>query len=88
MRLALIALSSVAVVSLAGCIPQNQYDDLMTSYRSKEQQLLQLQNEFDTSRANEEMLRKQLAQAAADLDAAKALVGGDAGALDALQARY
>ena len=88
MRLALIALSSVAVVSLAGCIPQNQYDDLMTAYRSKEQQLLQMQGEYTTARANENMLREQLAQAAADLATAKSLVGGDRGTLDELEARY
>ena len=60
MRLAFIPATGVALIALAGCVPQSQYDDLMNAYRSKEQQLLQLQNEFDTSRANEDMLRKQL----------------------------
>jgi chemotaxis protein MotB len=91
MRLAIPAafiVSSASLLALGGCVPQSQYDDLMTAYRSKEQQLLQLQNEFDTSRTNEEALRKQLAEAAADLARAKELVGGDKGALDALQKRY
>jgi chemotaxis protein MotB len=91
MRLKSITLTAstlTALTVLGGCVPQAQYDDLMSAYRSKEQQLLQLQNEFDTSRANEEALRKQLAEAAADLEAAKKLVGGDADALDALQKRY
>lgn len=85
---AAILLSGVGTFVLGGCVPQNQYDDLMSAYRSKEQQLLQLQNEFDTSRSNEEALRRQLAEAAADLARAKELVGGDKGALDALQKRY
>ncbi|MFM7051114.1 MAG: OmpA family protein [Planctomycetota bacterium] len=74
--------------ALTGCVPQNQYDDLMSAYRSKEQQLLTMQGELDTSRANEDMLRKQLAEAAADLKRARELVGGDKGTLDALQKRY
>lgn len=91
MRLALptaIIVSSATLLALGGCVPQSQYDDLMNAYRSKEQQLLQLQNEFDTSRTNEEALRRQLAEAAADLARARELVGGDKGALDALQKRY
>ncbi|MEY3143609.1 MAG: Outer rane porin precursor [Planctomycetota bacterium] len=91
MRLALptaILVSSASLLALGGCVPQSQYDDLMNAYRSKEQQLLQLQNEFDTSRTNEEALRRQLAEAAADLARARELVGGDKSALDALQKRY
>lgn len=91
MRFAFITLSGlslIASIGLTGCIPQNQYDDLMTAYRSKEQQLLQMQGEYTTARANENMLREQLAQAAADLATAKSLVGGDRGTLDELEARY
>jgi chromosome segregation ATPase len=83
-----ILVSSASLLALGGCVPQSQYDDLMNAYRSKEQQLLQLQNEFDTSRTNEEALRRQLAEAAADLARARELVGGDKSALDALQKRY
>lgn len=85
MRLALIPLTGVALIALAGCVPQNQYDDLMTAYRSKEQQLLQLQNEFDTSRANEELLRKQLGDAMASLSAIKD--SGNRAEIEALQTR-
>jgi chemotaxis protein MotB len=91
MRLKSITLTAstlTALTVLGGCVPQAQYDDLMSAYRSKEQQLLQLQNEFDTSRTNEEALRRQLAEAAADLARARELVGGDKSALDALQKRY
>ena len=50
MRLAFIPATGVALIALAGCVPQSQYDDLMNAYRAKEQQLLQMQNEFDTLR--------------------------------------
>ncbi|MFM1867452.1 MAG: hypothetical protein RL591_860 [Planctomycetota bacterium] len=88
MRFATLTLSALTLTVLGGCVPQNQYDDLMSAYRSKEQQLLQLQNDYTTSRANEDMLRKQLAEAAADLAAAKNMVGGDRGALEELEKRY
>lgn len=87
-RFGTIVLSGLGLVILGGCVPQNQYDDLMSAYRSKEQQLLQTQGELDTSRANEQMLRKQLAEAAADLARARDLVDGDRGTLDALEKRY
>ena len=82
--LAKIALSGVALISLAGCVPQNQYDDLMTAYRAKEQQLLQMQNEWDTSRANEDMLRKQLGEAMARL--AQMKTGGNEAEIAKMQA--
>jgi chemotaxis protein MotB len=88
MRLAPIALSGLALVVLGGCVPQSQYDDLMNAYRSKEQQLLQIQGEYDTSRANEELLRRQLAEAAADLKRARELAGAGSAEIDALQKRY
>ncbi|MCE2882444.1 MAG: OmpA family protein [Planctomycetaceae bacterium] len=83
-----IATLGASFAALTGCVPQNQYDDLMSAYRSKEQQLLTMQGELDTSRANEEMLRKQFAEAAADLKRARELAGGDKGEIDALQKRY
>ena len=85
MRLALIPLTGVALIALAGCVPQNQYDDLMTAYRAKEQQLLQMQNEFDTARANEALLRKQLGEAMASLSQIKD--SGNRAEIEALQAR-
>jgi len=83
MRLALIPLTGAALIALAGCVPQSQYDDLMTAYRAKEQQLLQMQNEFDTARANEDMLRKQLGEAMARLSALKD--GGSEAEIAAMQ---
>ena len=71
MRLSLIPIIGAALFTLTGCIPQTQYDDLMTAYRAKEQQLLQMQNEFDTARANEDMLRKQLGEAMARITSIK-----------------
>jgi len=85
MRLALIPLTGVALIALAGCVPQNQYDDLMTAYRAKEQQLLQMQNEFDTARANEELLRKQLNDAMVALGKVKD--SGNRAEIEALQSR-
>jgi len=79
---------AVGISTLAGCVPQAKYDDLLTSYRSKEQQVLTLQSDLDESRANEQELRRKLAEAAADLEAMRASLGGEGGDLDAMRARY
>ena len=90
MRFNLLALgtTTLAFATLTGCIPQTQYDDLMTNNRSLKQQVAQLQGELDTSSANEEMLRKQLAEAAADLLKAKTLAGASDEDIQALTERY
>ncbi len=90
MRFNLLALgtTTLAFATLTGCIPQTQYDDLMTNNRSLKQQVAQLQGELDTSSANEEMLRKQLAEAAADLLKAKTLAGASDEDIQALTDRY
>jgi len=77
-----------ASVALTGCIPQAKYDDLMSSYRSKEQQVLVLQSDLDESRMNEQELRRRLAEAAADLESARSSLTGDSGNIDAMRARY
>ncbi|MBL9149554.1 MAG: OmpA family protein [Phycisphaerae bacterium] len=86
-RLTLLASLAAAPV-LTGCVPQDKYDDLMTAYRSKEQQVLTLQGDLDSSRANEEALRTQLAQAAEDLRQAQLLAGANGGNIDELRKRY
>ncbi len=89
MKRFVLTLASLSILGgLGGCVPQEKYDDLMTAYRSKEQQVLTLQGDLDSARANEEALRQQLAQAAADLDAARAFMNGQGGNLDDLQKRY
>ncbi|MSR42068.1 MAG: hypothetical protein EXS10_09255 [Phycisphaerales bacterium] len=84
----LLTTATLAFATLSGCIPQTQYDDLMTNNRSLKQQVAQLQGELDTSSANEEMLRKQLAEAAADLLKAKTLAGASDSDIQALTDRY
>lgn len=86
-RLILSACSILAAGALTGCVPQSKYDDLLTAYRSKEQQVLTLQGDVDASRANELALRQQLAQAAADLSSARGMMDGS-GNLDELRSRY
>ncbi len=79
---------TLSLVGLAGCVPQGKYDDLMTAYRSKEQQVLTLQGDLDSSRANEEALRVQLARAAEDLRMAQDMMKNGGGDLAELQRRY
>jgi chemotaxis protein MotB len=60
--------TSFAVSLVAGCVPQQKYDELTTAYRTKEQQNLKLQEELDSSKANQSMLRSQLTDARTYLD--------------------
>jgi len=87
--------SSVSVIAaifaatlLSGCVSQEKYDELLTSYRDQEQQLLRSQSDLATSRANEERLRSQLGLAAADLEQLKNLQGADKEAIERLLADY
>jgi len=63
---------AIASLGLAACVPQQKYDDLLTAYRGQEQQLLAVQSDLQTSRANEERLRAQLAALQAEIEAAGA----------------
>jgi chemotaxis protein MotB len=72
-RFTVLALASAA---LSACVPQQKYDDLLTAYRGQEQQLLALQSDLATSRANEERLRAQLAEAKAGLEEMMSRTGG------------
>lgn len=84
-RFTVLAIMSSA---LAACVPQQKYDDLMTAYRGQEQQLLSMQSDLQTSRANEERLRAQLAAAAGDLEQLAAIRSGAKGDIDKLLADY
>lgn len=74
--------------TLIGCVPQKQYDDVVTAYRSAEQQLLACQAELESSRANENALRNQLARAAEDLRSLEGFRDGQRGDIDKLLADY
>ena len=60
--------TSFVLSMVAGCVPQQKYDDLLTAYRGKEQNSMKLQEELSASTANEALLRKQLTDARAYLD--------------------
>ena len=76
---------AIASLGLAACVPQQKYDDLLTAYRGQEQQLLAVQSDLQTSRANEERLRAQLAALQAEIEAAGA--SADPAELERLRAK-
>ncbi|MCA9285829.1 MAG: OmpA family protein [Phycisphaerales bacterium] len=89
MRFAIVAVVLLAAASsLPGCVQQQQYDDLMTSYRAQEQQLLALQSELESARANETGLRSQLANTIEDLRALERMRAGQSKDLNELLADY
>lgn len=80
----------LAAFSLAGlgCVPQQRYDELMTAYRGKEQQLLSTQNDLDTATNNERVLRGQLLKATEDIRSLERMRDGSSSDLDRLVSDY
>ncbi|MGA1045504.1 MAG: OmpA family protein [Phycisphaerales bacterium] len=80
----------LAAFSLAGlgCVPQQRYDELMTAYRGKEQQLLSTQNDLDTAKNNERVLRGQLLKATEDIRSLERMRDGSSSDLDRLVSDY
>jgi len=83
----LIALGLV-ITPLVGCVPQARYDELMTAFRSTEQQLLACQSELENCRSNENAMRTQLARAGDDLRMLEGYRDGQRGDIDRLIADY
>ncbi len=65
-----------ALAVSAGCVPEQKYNDLLTSYKGMEQQLIQTQGELSTARGNESHLRTQLAETMAQLEELQRLAAG------------
>ena len=78
-------LGSGILFSVAGCVPQQKYDDMLNAYRSKEQQVHEAQAEIETLRSNERMLREQLQNA--DNDFKRAISQLDSREMDIDQLR-
>lgn len=80
--------TSFAVSLVAGCVPQQKYDELTTAYRTKEQQNLKLQEELDASKANQGMLRSQLTDARAYLDKLETMTAQQAKELNDMEGDF
>ena len=80
--------TSFAVSLVAGCVPQQKYDELTTAYRTKEQQNLKLQEELDASKANQNMLRSQLTDARAYLDKLETMTAQQAKELNDMEGDF
>lgn len=63
---ALTVLGVVASVGF-GCTPQDRYDNLLTSNRSLEEQLVEVEQDRDAAVASRDAMRRQLEQARAEL---------------------
>jgi len=87
-RAALLAPLAAVVAAGTGCVPQDRYDELMTAYRGKEQMLLSTQNELDTAKNNERVLRQQLLQATEDIRSLERMRDGSSADLDRLVSDY
>ncbi|MDG2029367.1 MAG: OmpA family protein [Phycisphaerales bacterium] len=73
--LLIIAGTSIFAILATGCVPQQKYDELLTAYRGKDQHALKMQDQLDSARANEKVLRNQLTDTRQKLDALETMTG-------------
>lgn len=73
--LLIIAGTTIFAIMATGCIPQQKYDELLTAYRGKEQHSLKMQEQLESARANEKVLRNQLTGARQKLDSLETMTG-------------
>lgn len=67
-----LALLSAAAAVTVGCTPQDRYDNLLTSNRSLEEQIVAVEQDRDAAVASRDALRRQLDQARSELNALRA----------------
>lgn len=63
-------------LSAMGCVPQEKYDDLLSAYRAKEQQVIEARQETERMRSNEASLRNQMQSYVEKLEEAESQIGG------------
>ncbi|MBC01929.1 MAG: hypothetical protein CMJ34_01315 [Phycisphaerae bacterium] len=83
-----ILLTAPAVIFAAGCVPQEKYDDLLSAYRAKEQQVASARQETERMRANEASVRTQMQDYMDKLEQAELQMGGQNNEISDLRDRY
>ena len=83
-----ILLTAPAVLFAAGCVPQEKYDDLLTAYRAKEQQVITARQETERMRANEAAVRRQMQDYITKLEQAEDQMGGQNNEISDLRGQY
>ena len=84
----MILLTAPAVLFAAGCVPQEKYDDLLTAYRAKEQQVVTARQETERMRANEASVRRQMQDYIEKLEQAEDQIGGQNGEISDLRGQF
>ena len=90
MRKSLLSIAGISLfaVMATGCVPQQRYDELLTAYRGKEQHAMKMQEDLDSARANEKVLRDQLTTAREKLDALETVTARQSDELTAMEGMY
>lgn len=83
-----ILLTAPAVLFAAGCVPQEKYDDLLSAYRAKEQQVVSARQESERMRANEAAVRRQMQDYVDKLEQAEDQIGGQNGEISELRGQF
>ena len=87
MRRTILLFAPVALLA-AGCVPQEKYDDLLSAYRAKEQQVVSARQENERMRSNEAAVRRQMQDYVEKLEQAETQIGGQNGEISDLRGQF
>ncbi|MCP4835337.1 MAG: OmpA family protein [Phycisphaera sp.] len=87
MRRTILLFAPVALLA-AGCVPQEKYDDLLSAYRAKEQQVVSARQETERMRSNEAAVRRQMQDYVEKLEQAEVQIGGQNGEISNLRGQF
>jgi chemotaxis protein MotB len=87
MRRTILLFAPVALLA-AGCVPQEKYDDLLSAYRAKEQQVVSARQETERMRSNEASVRRQMQDYVEKLEQAEVQIGGQNGEISGLRGQF
>lgn len=66
-KLAAVPVAAALIGLTAGCVPQDRYDDLLTSYRTLQEQNVQLDSEVDSMRSTNDLYQTRVGRSASQL---------------------
>mgnify|MGYP002012005674 FL=1 len=72
----ILLLTVPAAMIATGCVPQDKYDDLLSAYRAKEQQVVAARMESERMRSDEASIRRQMQDYVLKLEQAEVQIGG------------
>jgi len=87
-KAALVPAAGVVIALAAGCVPQDKYDDLLTSYRTLQEQNVQLESDLESARSANSLYQNRVGASGAHLSELEQENNRLRGDLDSLTGDY